>query len=121
MARCAPQASVSTGGSRGVAAIRDASSTASVASSAESGPAPPHRPGPDTDREVHPVPLHGNASGAEQAPVDGLIRTRYTLDVCVVCGHERIQTPGQEASCPQCGGSAGRSFALFRGLREVQR
>jgi rubrerythrin len=59
-----------------------------------------------------------NAIGAETAPVDGLVRTRYTLVVCVVCGHERIHTPRNETSCPQCGASARRSFALFRDLRE---
>jgi hypothetical protein len=66
--------------------------------------------------------LHHNRTqpSADTAPVDGLIRTRYTLDVCVVCGHERVHTPRQETSCPECGGSARRSFALFRGL-EVQR
>jgi hypothetical protein len=62
-----------------------------------------------------------NPRGAEQAPVDGLIRTHYTLGVCVVCGHERVHTPRQESSCPECGGSARRSFALFRELREVER
>jgi hypothetical protein len=62
-----------------------------------------------------------NATCAEMASVDGLIRTRYKLDVCVVCGHERVHTPRQETSCPQCGGSARRSFALFRELREEQR
>jgi predicted RNA-binding Zn-ribbon protein involved in translation (DUF1610 family) len=62
-----------------------------------------------------------NPRGAEQAPVDGLIRTRYTLDVCVVCGHEHVHAPRQESSCPQCGGSACRSCALFRELREVER
>ena len=65
--------------------------------------------------------LHRNApSTSGQPPVEGLIRTRYTLDVCVVCGHERVQTTPQETSCPECGASARRSFALFRGLREVQ-
>ena len=67
---------------------------------------------------MHPQP---NAIGGPDAVVDGLIRTRYTLVVCVVCGHERVHTPRQEASCPECGASARRSFALFRGLREVQR
>lgn len=62
--------------------------------------------------------LHGNATRASDAPVDGLVRTRYTLVVCVVCGHERIHTPRQQTSCPDCGGSARRSFALFRDLRE---
>lgn len=65
--------------------------------------------------------LHRNAHGADQAPVDGLIRTRYTLDVCVVCGHERAHTPRAETSYPECGASARRSFALFRGLREMER
>lgn len=59
-----------------------------------------------------------NVIDAHQAPVDGLIRTRYTLVVCVVCGHECIHSPGQQTSCPGCGASARRSFALFRDLRE---
>ena len=61
---------------------------------------------------------HRNVTRAAEAPVDGLVRTRYTLVVCVVCGHERIHTPRNETSCPQCGASARRSFALFRDLRE---
>ena len=44
--------------------------------------------------------VHRNATCAREAPVDGLIRTRYTLVVCVVCGHERIHTPRHETSCP---------------------
>ncbi len=62
--------------------------------------------------------LDGNAPCAHEAPVDGLIRTRYTLVVCIACRHERVQTSGQETSCPQCRGNARRSFALFRELRE---
>jgi hypothetical protein len=62
-----------------------------------------------------------NAINALEAPVEGLVRTRYTLVVCVVCGHERIHAPLQETSCPECGASARRSFALFRYLREEQR
>jgi rRNA maturation protein Nop10 len=64
---------------------------------------------------------HPNATCADMASVDGLIRTRYTLDVCVVCGHERVHTPRQQTSCPQCGGSARRSFAPPHELREEQR
>jgi rubrerythrin len=56
--------------------------------------------------------VHRNSTYAREAPVDGLIRTRYTLVVCVMCGHER------ETSCPACGASARRSFTLFRDLRE---
>lgn len=62
-----------------------------------------------------------NAGNALEAPVEGLLRTRYTLMVCVVCGHERVHTPRQETSCPECGASALRSFALFRDPREEQR
>ena len=68
--------------------------------------------------------VHRNATSARKGPVDGLIRTHYTLlvcVVCVVCGHERIHTPRHETSCPECGASAGRSFTLFRDLREDQR
>jgi ribosomal protein L37E len=61
---------------------------------------------------------HRSVTRAVEAPVDGLVRTRYTLVVCVVCGHERIHTPRNESSCSQCGASARRSFALFRDLRE---
>jgi hypothetical protein len=67
---------------------------------------------------THPMRPQPNATCDREAPVDGLVLTRYTLVVCVVCGHERIHTPRQETSCPQCGASAGRSFALFRDLRE---
>jgi hypothetical protein len=62
-----------------------------------------------------------NATSAHEALVEGLVRTRYTLVVCVVCGRERIHTPRHETSCPECGASARRSFALFRDLREEQR
>jgi hypothetical protein len=85
------------------------------------GPAPRQRPGPDTERKVHSVLAHRNAGDAERAPVDGLIRTRYTLEVCVVCGHERVHTPAHPTSCPECGASARRSFSLYRDLREAQR
>jgi rRNA maturation protein Nop10 len=67
------------------------------------------------------VPLHRNARDADRAPIDGLIGTRYTLEVCVVCGHERVHTPRQDTSCPECGATARRSFPLVRDLREVQR
>ena len=62
-----------------------------------------------------------NASNALEAPVEGLLRTRYTLIVCVVCGHERVHTPRQQTSCPECWATACRSFALLRDLREEQR
>jgi len=61
---------------------------------------------------------HRNLTHAAEAAVAGLVRNRYTIVVCVVCGHERIHTPRNETSCPQCGASASRSFALFRDLRQ---
>jgi hypothetical protein len=118
MPRPPRQPSLATDGYGAPAAARDVSPTAGVRAPAKSGPAPLQRPGPDTEGEVHSVLLHRNARGAEQAPIDGLIRTRYTLVVCVVCGHERIHTPRNETCCPECGASARRSFALFRDLRQ---
>jgi len=65
--------------------------------------------------------VHRNATQTHEAPVDGLVRTRYTLVVCVGCGHERIHAPRHETVCPRCSASARRSFALFRDLTEEQR
>ena len=62
--------------------------------------------------------IQRSSTRVRQARVDGLIRTRYTLVVCVVCGHERSHTPRQQICCPACGASARRSFTLFRDLRE---
>ena len=67
------------------------------------------------------MPRDHNPPDAEQTPIDGLIRTPHTLEVCAVCGHERVHTPGQQTSCTECGADAQRSFALFRGLRELPR
>lgn len=92
-----------------------------VASPASRGSKPLERLGPDTEGGTASMQLHRNAHNADQAPVDGLICTDYTLDVCMVCGCERVHTPQAQPSCPECGGSARRSFALFRGLREVER
>ena len=62
--------------------------------------------------------VQGNSTHVREAPVDGLTRTRYTLVVCVVCGHERIHTPRHDTTRPECGASARRSFTLFRDLTE---
>ena len=64
--------------------------------------------------------LESSPTDAHEAPVNGLVRTRYTLVVCVACQHELIHTAHEETGCPQCGGSARRSFGLFRDLREDQ-
>ena len=90
-------------------------------SSDKDGPAPLQRPGPDTERSDQSMQSQPNATSALETPVDGLLRTPYTLMVCVVCGHERVHTPRQQTSCPECGATARRSFALFRDLREEQR
>jgi hypothetical protein len=66
---------------------------------------------------THPMQPQPNAT-VHQARVDGLIRTRYTLVVCVVCGDERINLLTEQTGCPECGAAARRSFALFRDLRE---
>jgi hypothetical protein len=39
------------------------------------------------------MPSQPDAACADTESVNGLIRTRYTLDVCAVCGHERVHTP----------------------------
>ena len=64
---------------------------------------------------------HRNPTIAPDALVEDLVRTPYTLVVCVVCGHERIHAPRQETCCSHCGASATRSSALFRELRQEQR
>ena len=107
-----------------LAASRDTSLTcSSVLSGArislvKNGPAPLQRPRPDTEGGTHPMQIQGNSTRVREAPVDGLIHTRYTLVVCVACGHERIHTPRHETSCPECGASARRSFTQFRDLTE---
>lgn len=110
-----------------IAASRDTSLTyRSVLSGArislvKNGPVPLQRLGPDTEGGTHPMQIHRNATRAREAPVDGLIRTRYMLVVCVACGHERIHTPRAQVCCPECGASARLSFTLFRDLTEDQR
>jgi hypothetical protein len=94
--------------------------TVGVRLPAKSGPAPLRRPGPDIEGEVHSVLAHRNARGADQAPIDGLIGTRYTLEVCVLWGHECVRAARQQTSCPECGASARRSFAVFRSVRVEQ-
>jgi len=66
----------------------------------ENGPEPLQRPRPDTEGGTHPVQIQGNSTRVPEAPVDGLIRTRYTLAVCVVCGHERITHHGTRPAAP---------------------
>jgi len=107
-----------------IAASRDTSLTCrsvrtdALISLVKNGPAPLQRPGPDTEGATHPMQIQGNPTRAGEPRVDGLIRTRYALVVCVMCGHERVHTPRHETSCPECGGSARRSFTLFRDLTE---
>ena len=96
--------------------------TVGVRSPANSGPAPLQRPGPDTEGEVHSVLAHRNAHGAEQAPSRRARSAPATRSTCAWSADTSASTPPrQETSCPECGASARRSFALFRDLREVQR
>lgn len=53
---------------------------------------------------------------ADRESVDGLVRTHWSLAVCVVCGHEQPRGERSRASCPGCGAQL-RTFPLFRTLR----
>ncbi len=48
--------------------------------------------------------------------VDALVRTHWSLAVCVVCGHEQPRGEQCRASCPGCGAQL-RIFALYRDLQ----
>jgi len=61
-------------------------------------PSPPSSPPPDTQ------------------PIDGLVRTHWSLAMCVVCGHEQPRGERSRASCPGCGAQL-RTFPLYRELR----
>ena len=52
----------------------------------------------------------------ERVPVDGLVRTHWTLVVCVVCGHEQPRGERCRASCPGCGAHL-HAFRMYRALR----
>jgi hypothetical protein len=55
----------------------------------------------------------------ELVPLDGLVRTHWSLAVCVVCGHEQPRGARCRASCPGCGAQL-RTFSLYRALRADQ-
>jgi DNA-directed RNA polymerase subunit RPC12/RpoP len=64
--------------------------------------------------------MHAQANRSAGAPAagcpSGLIRARYALAVCVVCGHEHVYGHPQRAratSCPDCGATV-HTFALYR-------
>ena len=60
----------------------------------------------------HSQPVHT----PDRESVDGLVRTHWSLAVCVVCGHEQPRGEHSRASCPGCGAQL-RTFPLFRALR----
>jgi hypothetical protein len=60
----------------------------------------------------NPQPVHS----PDQESVDGLVRTHWTLAVCVVCGHEQPRGEHCRATCPGCGAQL-RTFPLYRQLR----
>jgi hypothetical protein len=59
---------------------------------------------------------HPPAVPGDTVPVAGVIRTHWTLAVCVVCGHEHPRGEHSRACCPGCGAQL-RVFALYRDLR----
>ena len=63
-----------------------------------------------SDRDSAPAPT------PPSDPVDGLVRTHWTLAVCVVCGHEQPRGERCRASCPGCGAQL-RTFPRYRQLR----
>ena len=55
----------------------------------------------------------------ELIPLDGLVRTHWSLAVCVVCGHEQPRGERCRATCPGCGAQL-HTFRLYRALRADQ-
>jgi len=66
------------------------------------------------------VLLNGNPASPspppDTEPVRGLVRTHWSLAVCVVCGHEQPRGEHSRATCPGCGAQL-RTFALYRQLQ----
>jgi hypothetical protein len=61
--------------------------------------------------------LHRNSPVADdEVRFDALVRTHWSLAVCVVCRHEQVRGEHQRATCPGCGAQL-RSFALYRDLQ----
>jgi predicted RNA-binding Zn-ribbon protein involved in translation (DUF1610 family) len=64
---------------------------------------------------MSPHPNPQESVPADMLPVAGVIRTHWTLAVCVVCGHEQPRGEHSRASCPGCGAQL-RVFTLYRDL-----
>jgi predicted RNA-binding Zn-ribbon protein involved in translation (DUF1610 family) len=66
------------------------------------------------------VLLNGNPASPspppDTEPVRGLVRTHWSLAVCVVCGHEQPRGEHSRATCPGCGAQL-RTFPLYRQLQ----
>jgi hypothetical protein len=60
-------------------------------------------------------PNQPSSAPPDSYPLDGLVRTHWSLAVCVVCGHEQPRGEHSHASC-RCGAQL-RTFPLYRGLR----
>lgn len=65
--------------------------------------------------------IRRNPTGAATPPNETVIRTRQTIEVCMVCGHEHVHGHGRQVSCPECASGAGCSFLLVRGPTEANR
>lgn len=64
---------------------------------------------------MSPHPNPQESVPADMLPVAGVIRTHWTLAVCVVCGHEQPRGERSRASCPGCGAQL-RVFTLYLDL-----
>jgi rubrerythrin len=60
------------------------------------------------------------AETSDTQPLGGLVRTRWMLALCVVCGHERVHGERSRATCPTCGATL-NSFVLYRDLHAGHR
>lgn len=48
-------------------------------------------------------PRRSPAGNAVEIPPAALVRTHWTLAVCVVCGHEHPRGENARSTCPTCG------------------
>jgi predicted RNA-binding Zn-ribbon protein involved in translation (DUF1610 family) len=65
---------------------------------------------------MHAEPSRSAGLSLATGRLSGLIRTRYALAVCIVCGHEHLYGLQRErATCPDCG-TAVHTFSLYRDL-----
>ncbi len=64
---------------------------------------------------AHPNPTPSSPP-PDSYPPDGLVRTHWSLAICVACGHEQPRGEHSHASSCRCGAQL-RTFPLYRQLR----